>query len=504
MNEKVHIAAEVPRFLRRWWLQIAVPAVVAGVAAALALSLFVTPQYEAAATLVIMPLELSSELAPPVLSVQGYRELLGSDAVVAETARRLRDAGVLEPNETLELGSNLRSEIFVSRRAENEVLAPFVKGRATADDPVAAAEIVNTWTAVFRETSRDLRLGNTREASDIVETQFANAKDTLEDLTEQRIEAADQYAQLIDAATLEWNQRISSAEGRWEAVRLGLDNETEDLVTEYQTETRTSMMTLAREEGWLATSDRAGAGSSPARVSPATEAQLRRILSLRIQLAQTPELLVLEKAISDPALWEVIALDEAATIDGEAVWSQRLQTQEINPAYSELVLRLSSLELEFDQATSEQARTTERAMEEIESLQRSRNGGLTKLIGERTHAANDLDREWHLEIQGLRDDKRRALDLMRDQRDARLAGLDREIEQAETFYGELGRSVNEAKLATTQEEASYIRVASPAVPPDEPVGGRTIVVVLSAVLIGALLGILVSWFREAAALPETT
>ena len=90
--------ADVVAFFQRHWRLIFGTAFAAGFLTGLVVILFVPRSYEASATLVIVPPKFASDLKPSTLTVQGYQQLLESDAVIAETRRRLVAKGQIDPN----------------------------------------------------------------------------------------------------------------------------------------------------------------------------------------------------------------------------------------------------------------------------------------------------------------------------------------------------------------------------------------------------------------------
>ena len=87
--------ADIVAFFQRHWRLIFGTAFAAGLLTALVVILFVPRKYEAAATLIIVPPKFASDLKPSTLTVQGYQQLLESDAVIAEARQRLIAGGVL-------------------------------------------------------------------------------------------------------------------------------------------------------------------------------------------------------------------------------------------------------------------------------------------------------------------------------------------------------------------------------------------------------------------------
>ena len=119
--------ADVVAFFRRNFGLIASFVVAFGIVASIVLLLVVGKQYEASVTLVIVPPKLASELKPPSLSVQSYQQILESDAVLAETRKRLAQKGYFPSRMEFQIGQALSTKIFVSRMREDIALAPMLQ-----------------------------------------------------------------------------------------------------------------------------------------------------------------------------------------------------------------------------------------------------------------------------------------------------------------------------------------------------------------------------------------
>jgi len=161
--DELQLTDIVAFFARHWKLIFGLPAAVGVVALAVGLFLL-PPRYEATATILVVPPTFTSELRPPTLTVQGYQRVLESQTVIEETRQHLVKKGVLSPTDRLELGTGLRTRIFVSRRAESSVLAPVIEAVARAHVPEDASEIVNAWVQEFMQHASRLT-GNTMDSS---------------------------------------------------------------------------------------------------------------------------------------------------------------------------------------------------------------------------------------------------------------------------------------------------------------------------------------------------
>lgn len=486
--------ADVVRFARRHWLVIAVFAVGLAILTGIGLSLL-PPSYEASATLVVIPPRFSSNLKPKPLSVQGYQRLLESDGVVTETFHRLIAKGVLDKGASLRVGDELVSRIFVSRRAEETALAPVIEAVGHANSPNAAAAVANTWTEVFLERSRQLTAGSVTPTVNFIEKQYTGARGDLDKLSRERMRTADNFQKQTDEATSRWDRTLEKASNRWNRKLVDFQKKTEDLVAQFQSDSRRKIEAFAAEAGILGENPSDATAEEPK--NPETT-PLLQMVSLRIQLAQTPQLLVLQKAISDEALWQVMALGQSESLDLQNLPAKNLLSQEVNPVYADLTLRLSQVELHPALLSAEDRAKTREISAGLESLQRARSAGLAKLIADRATDLDELQRQKHLELDNLRRQKQQELDSLERRRNTRLDELDRDLSHAQDLFNDLATNYNEAELARAVENVDMedVRLGSPAVPSLQPVPRLLPLKILAGLVLGGLFGIVVALWRE--------
>src|SRR5262245_49443274 len=164
--------------------------------------------YEASATLVIVSPQISSELKPPTLTVQGYQKLLESDAVLAETKKRLGQQHVLTEKDTLGLGGNVETHIFISLRSDTTSLAPMLQTVARGQSAEQAAAIANTWDQVFLERTRELMAGTTSAAVQFIDAQYPQARADVARLENEKATATNDFQKRYDEAATRWDETI--------------------------------------------------------------------------------------------------------------------------------------------------------------------------------------------------------------------------------------------------------------------------------------------------------
>lgn len=504
-NDEFVGVADVIRFFRRRWVSVFGTALAFAVGVAVVLAVVRPAEYEASAALVVVPPRFASELRPATLSVQGYQRMLESDAVIGETIRRLTAAGILAERKTLRLGDQLESRIFVSRRAEETPLAPIIEAVARARTGDKAAAIANTWVEVFLEKSRDLVIGSIAPTLTFIESQYAREKAELDRLAEEKIHAATDFQLRTDDAVLRWDQRLDAATTDWDRKLVDYKQQSEDLIAATQTETRKAMEAFAAAHGLSLSAADGGAGPGGARDPLAgsdprgdVERALLQVVTLRIQLAQTPQFLVLEKAITDDALWQSVTLSQSKLFELQSLAGRSLLTQEINPVFGELALRLSRVETDIVSLTTggDDRRWVAEITAGLEKLQRERSADLAKLLAQRAVAFDESQRGKQLALEALSQKKEQELASLDRERDMRLQQIDRDLEHKRALFNELAANYNQATLARAEQNLADVRLGSPAVPAIEPLRPRLALKTTMALILGLFIGIVVGLVRD--------
>lgn len=484
--------------VRHWKLPVLGAALFAVVTAAVVL-LLVPHRFEAAATLVVVPPKVSSDLKPPTLTVQGYQKLLEADAVVAETHRRLRESGEVT-DRVFMVGRDLDSRIFVSRRAEETALAPMLQAIARAESPAEAEAMANTWAAVFLASARDLMTGATSVAVEYIERQFPEVRDRLHRLEEERAAEARALAAANTARAAAWDRRVAAFRG-----------ETAEVVAAFQAETRRLMEELEAERNLenrreLVKARRQVFSEVHQEQSRASHLSLTRELELQAakeQLALLEPKLTLRKAVSDDVVWQTLA-----SRDGGKDWPDRLQdaamaTEVVNPLYVDLGSKVAGMEVESrslaprarqlssileDTARELQALEASVRQDEValDALRRGREAGLVVVQETRAAALSALARE-----------RDQDMDAAQRETAVRLDQLQRDIEQQNALFNSLAHSFNQAQLARSQGEIEDIRLAAAAVAPSRPLPRGGLAKTLLAALLGAGVGLLAVVARQA-------
>ena len=495
---------DIVAFFRRHWRLIFGTAFVTGFLVGLYVILFVGHMYEAGATLIIVPPKFASDLKPNTLTVQGYQQLLESDAVIDETRKRLIASGVLRPNALLQLGVGINTRIISSRRAEDTVLAPLLQTIARSSDGKKAAEIANTWAAVFLERITDLMAGTTSASVKFIDQQYPLVRDSLAKIEDERVTLADQFQKRYDEAAAEWDNKVSALKNETSSLLAAQQAETRRLVEEFRAQhnldSRRAQLTALRTTFSTLQGEQAGVAS---------QLQLKQLQldAARKQLAQTQQLLTLQKAITDDSLWRAQAEGGPAgtKTDWKALQDRSLRSQEVNPVFTSLSEKTANIEMDVNSlipraaglaADIERLNTEMKTVEAslgsdeaaLDKLQRERDAGLAQLKEDRENVLTQMTHA-----------RQAALDSIKRETDTRLAQADRMIAQERDLFAELAKNFNQARLAKAEQNMEDIRLGAPAVPHETPQPRGGVTKALLATIIGGLLGVFIALVREAAA-----
>ncbi len=474
--------AQVVRFFQRHFRLLTGAALIAGITTAVVL--FFSPRaYEASVILVVSPSKFSSELKPATLTVQGYQKLLESDAVLAETKKRLIEQNVLNARDLFRVGNEIETRIFVSRTSETTSLAPMIQAVALrARMSAQAAAIANTWAQVFLDRLREITVGSTAATVRFLEDQYPQARERLLQLETERATTADAFQKRYNEAATRWDQKLTA-----------FKNETADQLANYQGETA---RLLTESEAQSLDTDQAKAGASrgasgtppSAHQNAALQQKLQQIIVLRLQLLQTPQYLTLEKTMGDDPLWLATALQKSRDTNLDTLQGRSLRTQERNPAYTELVFRLAQLESEVSGLNVEDTKTFRRVLATLEQFQRTREASLFKLKEQRNLESTALDRE-----------RKSELDSITREQDVKLGQLKQDVAQQRNLYENLAKNYNQAMLAKAQQEDEDVRLGAAAVPPDSPQSRGLVMKSVLAAFLGGLLALLIALVHDVVA-----
>ncbi|MBI4776557.1 MAG: hypothetical protein HY788_20675 [Deltaproteobacteria bacterium] len=491
---------DVVRFFRRSWKLIAGLALGAGLVAGVALWYLLPYKWEASATLVVMSSRFTSGLRPPTLTVQGYQKLLESDAVVSETKDRLIEKGGLDKNSRLRVGGNLKTLIFVSRRAEETSLAPMVQAIAYGETAERAASIVNTWVEVFLQRVSQINEGTTAATVKFIDEQYPQIRDTLIDSENDRVAAEKDYQRRYNEATAKWNQRITDFKAERAEKTNNYHAETRRISDEFRSQRNLSTRRARLNAMQAAFGEMQDEQS---KVSTTLKQKVLELEAARKELVETPVHITLYKAITDDALWRRMTENNTRQADWEKLRKEGLATQEINPVYVELSSRTSRVAMEVNALSprsTQMADELNRMVAEIKTLEvalSSDEASLEKLERDRNSGLVKLEEGLQNDLEELLRNKEQELNAIQVEWEARNGQMTRDISNLRKLFEELASRYNQALLAKAEQGIEDISLGSPAVPPDLPVSRGILVKALMAAIFGGLLGFCIALIRTA-------
>ena len=482
---------DVVHFFRRNIKLIVGTAVAAGLVTGAFLLLTVGRTYEASATLIIVPPRFSSDLKPQTLTVKSYQTILESDAVIAEARKRLVARGVLPGDMPLRIDKELETRIFVSRRAEEINLAPMLQVVARGKTGEQAAAIANTWAEVFLERTRELVAGTTSSTVKFIDEQYPQIRDSLAKLEDARVIEANTLQKQFNEAATRWGDRITTFKGETSSLVSSFRAETRRLVEEF-----TSQRNIDSRKAQLAALRRAYGELQEEQARVASLLQLKQLQldAARKQLAETPALLTLQKAMTDDALWRSLGDSKSSTVDWKALQQRSLATQQINPVHTDLSGKVAEIEMDVNamvpraaaMATDlERINSEMRALEnrvrtddaELEKVTREREAGLQRLGQDRDNKLEELTRNRDEELDGIKREM-----------DTRLGQFDRNINQQRDLFDQLAKNYNQALLAKGEQGIEDMRLGAPAVPPAQAQPRGRAMKSVFATILGGMLG----------------
>lgn len=541
-EEQTAFLADVVSFLRRNFLLILIPPFCFAAVAAYFVLTSGGRSYEASAILVIVPPKLSTDPNPQSLTALGYQTILESDAIIAETARRLDAKGLLQPGSNSKI-LDLHSEIFQTNRWDSSATAPMIKAIASGSSAAEAAAIVNTWTEVFVDRVHEIMAGNTSATVQFIDTQFPRSRSDLAQLEDQRTTAAGALQRQENEVAGRWDVQLAAFSRDTDTLLLTAEKESLDLVAAYNQGTRQAAETyqngtqrllgefkvdrkLDIRRAELAANQAAlkDFQAELAGLDSELENKTTQLLSTRDQIAATPRYNSVRKTVTDDVLWQSIARENSPESGLKDFQNKSLVAEAINPVWEALNSRLADLEIRVNTLKSRREQLLSRITEteklvtglgaastlierELAELERSRgNGlagineeravGLTKLQDERKLTVANLKRDRDTQFAALTRTSKEEIDSAARLRQMQLDRLGRELTQQRDFIEQLGKTFNAASLAKIVQNTEDVRIGTPAVPPDRPLprgGTRT---TLFAFILGGCVGLGLAALRE--------
>ncbi len=395
--------------------------------------------------------------------IQVYRSLVESDRVLQQTARRVADTGLLSEGRALKLGRDVALRHHDSSDSPEHLLHL----TAFSESPELSAALTNAWAATLIEESRKMLPTPSAEVKSVVGEQLDSTRSVLEQLGSERKQRLDDFLKREQNLSIQWDDRIGA--------RRKLANEA---AAEYKLQTR---LLMEKEVNAFAKLDGIEAIDSViVQHSSFWTTSLSDIVAMRAQLAQTPRVLNLEKTASDETMLELIAEGtDVGAIDNTLI------SQELNPLYDQLTLRILELESRLKQNTTTKLAELHQLLTRLEKIQVERGAGLEILI------ASGL-----ADLKALRQRRNHEIGEIQRLREEKLSELDRQRQQLRSLDDDLTSRYNTAVVGTMMNDLETLSVTEPAVINPLPESRGIPIRVGLAMLVGAMAGVVITLIRS--------
>lgn len=480
------------RFLHRHRLLILGWGLGLGIAGAAASYALITPVFEAEALLKIDPPPTDLKTGNTSLNVPGYQRLVENDSVIAEVRARLITEGTISADASLQIGNQLKTASFLSKKDESVAVAPYIQLIVRDANAERAATIANVWTEVFLQRVHAMNVGGTKNNVAVTESQFQQQRIKLSNAEDIRAKFADETQMKQSALLLEWERKITDA--IQDAARTKADylNETKRLVESFPAdknlEVRTAIVEASREGLQLLQTEKVG-------IKSRLEQRSNELATSKTSLVTIPKYLVTRKTISDDATWQAIVSGKMTEEERKKFLSQGMISETPNPEYDTLSSQITKLEIEVASLIPREGKLEEdikaksvmlqkdeialrRDKASFDELKRTREIGVQALIENADLKIVQLKRERDIVVEGYK-----------RQTDNRLAILDRDIAEAKTQYAILAKQYSDGQIAQFLADRQDIHLAAPAVAPTKPQSSKRTLFALGAAFFGVFLGL---------------
>lgn len=155
----------------------------AALAAGVGGRIFLTPSYDAVATLLIMPPTYQSAIEPESLALETYRDLALTPSIATQVVSDLQLTN--SKGEPLTAGEILRSvdvEISAPQVRDGEMVQKvgILRVRVSWRDPDIARDIANTWVNAFMDNTSHIRKSESDEVAQVILKQFSSTEEALQ------------------------------------------------------------------------------------------------------------------------------------------------------------------------------------------------------------------------------------------------------------------------------------------------------------------------------------
>ncbi|NMB45644.1 MAG: hypothetical protein GX998_04450, partial [Firmicutes bacterium] len=224
--------------------------VVAALVAGVGGRIFLTPSYDAVATLLIMPPTYQSAIEPEPLPLDTYRALAMTHSIASQVIESLQLKNA--KNESLTADGVLKAvEVETSvpqgSRTDSRETAGMMNIKVSWNDPTIAKDIANTWADVFMKNTAHIRKSESDEIAGVILSQFGSTEEALKNAERQLLEfrtagSIPMMTQQVELLMFQLGQR------RERVLRMQTDLE----MKRHQFETLSKQLAALEEDGeWL-------------------------------------------------------------------------------------------------------------------------------------------------------------------------------------------------------------------------------------------------------------
>ena len=406
--------------------------------------------YQATATLVLLPPKFQTELAPSILSIHTYMNLLKAP----ELLKAIIDTLEIEDATVEGLNRNLETEIVEEKYGAQKIsYSPLIKLLVRADTPQRAADIANAWAEIFVEKNKNLSTKGKESSLKFIEAQFPKSKEKLEKAENVLKETEDHYENELKTFKDRWQKKILNFKAQWK------------------------IDFMEREVGVIE-SKLINFESELIDVRVSIKSTRDNLDQLAAEIKKHPQFLTVAKAITDDALWERIGKDTLSTIP-EDLTKQKLRSEQLNPVYENLSQRLADTRIKLETLIPK-----EHYLENEIRIKKGEVDSLRRLIYDKTFELAQLERE--------RDAKQH---IFKRKRDLELERANREVATYKNTYANLAQKSESAELAKV-EESEDMKIAARAVEPGHKIGPNRKRNVIAAGVVALMAAIVLAFFLE--------
>lgn len=463
-----------------------------GIAGAAASYALITPVFEAEALLKIDPPPGDVKTVNTSLNVPGYQRLVENDSIIAEVRTRLIREGKIAADATLQIGKELKTAAFISKKDESVAIAPYIQLMASDADAERAATIANIWTEVFLQRVHALNVGGTKNNFAVTELQFQQQRARLATVEDTRAKFADETQVKQAALIQEWDRKVADSIQSAAKAKAEYINETKRLVetfsAEKNLEVRSAILDSSREGLQALHGEKVG-------IKSRLEQRRIELATAKTRLEVTPANLITRRAISDEATWQAIASDKMTPEQRKKFLSQGMITEQANPEYEALASQINKLEIDVSFLTTREEKLEEDIKAKTKILQaeeivlRTTKASFDELKRNREIGVQALTEDNDLKIASLKRERDIVVEGFKRQTDNRLAILDRDIAEARTQYAILAKQYSDGQIAQLLADRQDIHLAAPAVAPTKPQRSKRTLIALGAAFFGIFLGL---------------